>query len=105
MLGGVETANSVKHINHVLQYFLHIMRITKSFSDQLQSSQLDYTSAAELIVSTTETLKEHRANKCWDQSHIYKKWQHCMVWKLKNKKMANLSRKCCGCSKQGRCVS
>ena len=55
------------------------MRITKSFSDQLQSSQLDYTSAAELIVSTTETLKEHRANKCWDQSHIYKKWQHCMV--------------------------
>lgn len=47
------------------------MRLTKSLSDQLQSSQLDYISAAQLIASTTETLKEIRTDKCWDQTYKY----------------------------------
>ncbi|XP_011410063.1 PREDICTED: zinc finger MYM-type protein 1-like [Amphimedon queenslandica] len=45
--------------------------VEASLSDQMQSSQLDYISAAQLIASTTETLKEIRTDECWDQTYKY----------------------------------
>ena len=44
------------------------MGITKSLSD-LQSNSLDLGSAAHLITSTIDTLKELRSDDAWD--HIY----------------------------------
>lgn len=69
-VGLFHLVNSFKFLSCLI-IFLRIMRLTKSLSDQLQSSQLDYISAAQLIASTTETLKEIRTDKCWDQTYKY----------------------------------
>ena len=50
--------------------FLRIMGFTKSLSDALQNEKIDFAFAADLVNSTSDTLKELRTNDTWD--HIYK---------------------------------
>ena len=48
-----------------------IMGITKSLSDQLQSREIDLTFAADLVISTSDTLKGN--NDTWDHTFTSKK--------------------------------
>ena len=67
--GLLHQIHSFKFIS-CLVIFLHIMGITKSLSDQLQSKEIDLALAADLVISTSDTLKTLRSDDTWD--HIYK---------------------------------
>ena len=45
--------------------FWQILSITKSFSDQLQSRELDLAKAADLVLASTSTLKDFRSDAQW----------------------------------------
>ena len=47
------------------------MGITKSLSDQLQSREIDLALAADLVISTSDTLKTLRSDDTWDQTYKY----------------------------------
>ena len=47
------------------------MGFTKSLSDQLQREELDFAMAADLIKSTSDTLRTLRSEDTWDQTYQY----------------------------------
>lgn len=50
--------------------FWGILSCTKSLSDQLQSTRTDLAKAADLVLATTESLKEFRSDSAWE--HLFK---------------------------------
>ncbi len=68
-VGILHQVNSFKFLS-CLVIFHRILGITKSLSDQLQSRDLDLCFAADLVISTTDTLKTFRSDDTWD--HTYK---------------------------------
>jgi hypothetical protein len=54
-----------------LVIFHRIMGITKLLSDQLQKTDLDLALAADLVVSTADTLKSLRSDDSWDHTYKY----------------------------------
>ena len=50
--------------------FWRILSCTKSLSDQLQSTRTDLAKAADLVLATTESLKEFRSDSAWE--HLFK---------------------------------
>ena len=51
--------------------FLRIMGFTKSLSDALQNEEIDFAFAADLVNSTSDTLKALRSNDTWDNIYKY----------------------------------
>ena len=51
--------------------FWRIMGLTKSLSDQLQSEEIDFALAADLVASTSDTLKTFRRDDTWDHTYKY----------------------------------
>ena len=51
--------------------FWRIMGFTKSLSDQLQREELDFAMAADLIKSTSDTLRTLSSEDTWDQTYQY----------------------------------
>ena len=51
--------------------FDRILSCTKHASDQLQSSNIDLASAADLIMSTKTTLKDYRSELMWSKIYTY----------------------------------
>ena len=47
------------------------MGMTKLLSDQLQSSNLELTSATDFVVSAMDTLKQFRSDSTWDHTFKY----------------------------------
>ena len=72
----IEAVGLYHHI-HSFQFisclviFTRIMSFTKSLSDHLQSRDLDLVSAADLVISTMDTLKELRTDEKWEQVYKY----------------------------------
>jgi hypothetical protein len=68
-------ATGLLHQIHSLKFIscliiLHrIMGITKSLSDQLQSREIDLALAANLVNSTSDTLKTPRTDDEWEQMY------------------------------------
>ena len=60
-----------KFISCLVIIFWRIMGFTKSFSDQLQREELDFAMAADLIKSTSDTLRTLRSEDTWDQTYQY----------------------------------
>ena len=51
--------------------FLRIMGFTKSLSDALQNEEINFAFAADLVNSTSDTLKALRSNDTWDNIYKY----------------------------------
>ena len=51
--------------------FWRIMGLTKSLSDQLQSEEIDFSLAADLVTSTSDTLSTFRRDDTWDHTYKY----------------------------------
>jgi len=69
-------ANGLYH--QVSKFFLlnlvafdKILSCTKGLSDQLQSTEIDFSQAAELVVATKSTLKDFRTEVCWNKLFHY----------------------------------
>ena len=60
-----------KFISCLVIIFWRIIGFTKSLSDQLQREELDFAMAADLIKSTSDTLRTLRSEDTWDQTYQY----------------------------------
>ena len=68
--GLLHQIHSFKFISCLI-IFLRIMEITKSLSDQLQKREIDLALAADLVNSTSDTLKTLRSDDTWSQTYKY----------------------------------
>ena len=69
-IGLLHQVHSFKFVSCLI-IFLRIMGLTKALSDQLQKRDIDLAAAADLVVSTADTLRGMRSDTTWKQMYKY----------------------------------